>query len=88
MAATAMHIVDRVLPAVPVRQWVLSVPYELRPLLAANPAVLTLTSRVFFEELRRWYRGVSGIERTDDLKVETGAITFVHRGGKRHAECV
>lgn len=81
MAATAMHIVDRVLPAVPLRQWVLSVPYELRPLLAADPAVLTLTSRVFFEELRRWYRGASGIDADGDLRIETGAITFVHRGG-------
>jgi hypothetical protein len=43
--------------------------------------MLTRTSRVFFEELRRWYREASGIARSDELKVEAGAITFVHRGG-------
>ena len=30
MAERAAHLVDRVLPDVPVRQWVLSVPYRLR----------------------------------------------------------
>jgi hypothetical protein len=30
MADTAAHLVDRVLPAVPVRQWVLTLPYPLR----------------------------------------------------------
>ncbi len=81
MSETAAHIVDRVLPAVPVHQWVLSVPFELRARLAADPAALTLTSRVFFEEMRRRYRHASGIARTDDVRVEGGALTFVHRGG-------
>ena len=30
MADTAAHLVDRVLPAAPVRQWVLSLPFGLR----------------------------------------------------------
>jgi hypothetical protein len=30
MANVAAHLVDRVLPAVPIRQWVLSLPFELR----------------------------------------------------------
>jgi hypothetical protein len=34
MANSAAHLVDRVLPDVPVRQWVLSLPFELRPLAA------------------------------------------------------
>jgi hypothetical protein len=34
MAERAAHLVDRVFPDVPVRQWVLSVPYRLRYLLA------------------------------------------------------
>jgi hypothetical protein len=31
---TAAHLVDRVLPAVPVRQWVISLPFEIRRLAA------------------------------------------------------
>src|SRR5213596_807259 len=34
MADTAAHLVDRVLPKVPVRQWVLSLPFALRYRLA------------------------------------------------------
>jgi hypothetical protein len=30
MADTAAHLVDRVLPEVPIRQWVLTLPYPLR----------------------------------------------------------
>lgn len=34
MADTAAHLVDRVFPEVPVRQWVLSLPFHLRYRLA------------------------------------------------------
>jgi hypothetical protein len=45
MANTAAHLVDRVLPDVPVRQYVLTLPYELRKLAAFKAGVLTaLTS--------------------------------------------
>ena len=37
MAQTAAHLVDHVIPHVPVRQWVLSLPFPLRLLLAAQP---------------------------------------------------
>jgi Transposase zinc-binding domain len=40
MANSAAHIVDRVLPAVPVRQWVLSLPFELRRLAAFRADVI------------------------------------------------
>ncbi len=38
MAQTAAHLVDHVIPHVPVRQWVLSLPIPLRLLLAALKA--------------------------------------------------
>jgi hypothetical protein len=34
MAQRAAHLVDHVLPDVPIRQWVLSLPYQLRYRLA------------------------------------------------------
>jgi hypothetical protein len=37
MADSAAHLVDEVLPKRPIRQWVLSVPFPLRYLLATNP---------------------------------------------------
>jgi Transposase zinc-binding domain len=57
MANTAAHLVDRVLTRVPVRQYVLSLPFELRTLAAFRADVLTMLSRIFFESIRaRYYR--------------------------------
>jgi hypothetical protein len=57
MAETAALLTDRVLPAVPLRQWVLSLPFPLRLLLAVNPAALTgvlaLTWRAIAGDLTR-----------------------------------
>ena len=41
MSQTAAHLVDHVIPQVPVRQWVLSLPIPLRLLLAAQPELIT-----------------------------------------------
>ena len=49
MADTAAHLVDRVFPAVPVRQWVLTVPVALRYRMAYDA---DLTSAVLREFLR------------------------------------
>ena len=50
MAETAAHLVDHVLPDVPVRQWVLTLPFELRLAGAYDPelcsALLRMLSRV------------------------------------------
>jgi hypothetical protein len=48
MAQTAAHLADRVIPPVPVRQWVVSIPKRLRGFLADRPqavAALTKSSR-------------------------------------------
>ncbi|NOU32438.1 MAG: hypothetical protein HOO96_31420 [Polyangiaceae bacterium] len=80
MAGAAAHLVDCVLPAVPTRQYVLAVPYELSGLAATRPAVLTALSRIFWETVqrryRRWLRSTGVL-----VPVETGAITGVHRAG-------
>jgi len=41
MAQTAAHLVDHIIPRVPVRQWVPSLPIPLRYLLAAHPRLIT-----------------------------------------------
>ena len=79
MADTAAHLIDRVLPLVPVRQWVLSVPHALRYRLAYDAsmlaAVMRIFSRVVFQSLRRRAREY-GIPRG-----QCGAVTFVQRFG-------
>jgi Transposase zinc-binding domain len=57
MADTAAHLVDRVFPEVPVRQWVLSVPFALRYRLAYDSSlvrdVLQIFVRAVFASIRR-----------------------------------
>jgi hypothetical protein len=80
MADTAAHLVDRVLPEVPIRQWVLSLPFALRYRLAYDAplasAVLGLFVRAVFASLRRRARRQWGI-----AGAHCGAVTFVQRFG-------
>ena len=79
MANTAAAVVDRVLPDVPVRQYVLSLPYELRRLAAFKADVLTALGRIFVEAIFAGYR--AGARRTGIEDAQCGAINFVHRAG-------
>src|SRR5438128_7942932 len=47
MAETAAHLVDRVPPHVPMRQWVLSVPHGLRHRMAYDAELLSPVMRIF-----------------------------------------
>jgi len=79
MTERAAHLVDVVLPWVPVRQWVLTVPYRLRYQMAWNHglsrAVLRVYTRVLFDVYARGARecGVPG--------GRTGSVTVMQRAG-------
>jgi len=76
MCNTAGHLVDRVLPSVPVRQWVLSPPFELRRAAAFPADVATALGRIFIEEVaanQKRRAGISGAEH--------GAVNFLQRFG-------
>jgi hypothetical protein len=79
MHDTAAHLVTRVLPRVPVRQWVLSLPRWARFLLARDPKLITraldLSLRAIFAQQRRRAR------RAGTRTPRTGAVTFVQRFG-------
>lgn len=79
MANVAAHLVDRVLPAVPVRQWVLSLPFELRALAAFRADVLSALGRLFIEAVSTRYRGWA--KRQGCGAAPTGAVTHVQRFG-------
>ena len=53
MAATAAHLVDAVIPRVPMRQWVLSLPKRLRPALRSHSALATRVLRIFVGSIER-----------------------------------
>lgn len=56
MAGTAAHLVDHVLPAVPYRQWVLSLPRQVRLLLARDGDLLSQVFGVFLHKVFAWQR--------------------------------
>nr|MBK7070552.1 transposase [Deltaproteobacteria bacterium] len=80
MSETAARQCDRVLPAVPYRQWVLSLPWELRMPVARDTALLNAVSRVFFEEVREWLRQAAAGTPTGARR-EGAAVTYVQRFG-------
>ena len=78
MAETAAHLTDHVLPFLPVRQWVLTVPKRLRPFLHNNPRIASGVLRIFVRAIRTTLcRASPGSPRDAGL----GAITFLHRFG-------
>lgn len=79
MCHTAANLVDLVFPDVPVRQWVLSVPFELRLLLASRPDALTAVGRFFTEEVFRWQRERAQVAGVNEAR--GGAVAFHHRFG-------
>jgi len=85
MAQTAAHLVDHVIPPVPVRQWVISVPERLRGFLADRPAAVTALTRIFIEEIERLLGAAAGV--TSDASAPAaacprlGAVSFLHRFG-------
>jgi hypothetical protein len=79
MSDTAKHLIEEVIPSVPVRQWVLSMPYAHRFLLARNPGFLRKALAVYHRSINRHNESKA---RKHNLKnPKTGAITVVQRFG-------
>jgi len=85
MAQTAAHLVDRVIPPVPVRQWVISVPKRLRCFLADRPSAVAALTRIFIEEIERLLCTAAGStrdgHRPSEARPRLGAVSFLHRFG-------
>jgi hypothetical protein len=79
MADTAAHLVDDVLPQVPIRQWVLSLPFRIRYLLAFDAKLCSAVRRIFVRAL------LDGLcERAASTGVQngrSGAVVVAQRFG-------
>lgn len=81
MEETAAHLLDRVLPAVPIRHCVLTLPIPLRLFLARDQETLGEVLRCFIRVLSDWFRDKAGIAPSEDSPAEIGAVTRIHRAG-------
>ena len=78
MAQSAAHLVDQVIPRVPVRQWVLSFPIPLRIVFAAPPDLLTPVLRIVHRVITGFLLKEAGLKCAT---ADTGAVTFIQRFG-------
>jgi hypothetical protein len=81
MAEVAAHLTDEVIPHLPVRQWVLSVPKRLRPFLHQTPEVASAVLGIFIRALRAAIRGASPGAPAAIREGQLGAISFPQRFG-------
>jgi hypothetical protein len=78
MVATAAHLVDHVLPPLPLRQWVLSVPKRLRYFLHDDAALQGVVVRILLRAVERCLREHSP---GSSAAARLGAVVFIHRFG-------
>ncbi len=78
MAQTTAHLMDHVIPHVPVRQWVLSLPIPLCLLLASQPQLLTPVLQVVHRVLTRHLLEQPGLKADE---ADSGALTLIQRFG-------
>jgi len=79
MHDTAAHLVEGVIPQVPVRQWVFSLPRWARFLLARDPQLITCTLDIALRGIFAWQRRRA--RRAGAVGPRAGAVTFVQRFG-------
>jgi len=78
MAETAAHLVEHVIPRVPVRQWVLSFPIPLRLLFATHPELLAPVLQITHRVISTFLIKQAGLKRTE---AQSGAVTLIQRFG-------
>jgi ribosomal protein S27E len=79
MAERAAHLVDDVFPIVPVRQWVLSLPFALRYRLAWDHRLTRKVLEIFWRALDRYQRRRA--KKRGHPNARTGAVTVIQRAG-------
>src|SRR4029434_11186889 len=93
MAQTAAHLVTRVIPWVPTRQWVVSVPVPLRYWMAASQELTAQVHTIIRTTIGQYYVNQAvtcGVPRD---QVQPGSVTFIQRFGSAlnlnlHFHCV
>src|SRR5499427_3447664 len=93
MAQTAAHLVEQVLPWVPTRQWVVSVPVPLRYWMAASQELTAKVHTVIRTTIGQYYVNQALQRGHARATVHPGSVTFLQRFGSAlnvnlHFHCV
>src|SRR5262249_29366380 len=93
MAQTAAHLVECVLPWVPTRQWVVSVPMPLRYWMAASQDLTAQVHTIIRTTIGQYYVNQAVTRGSPRANVQPGSVTFLQRFGSAlnvnlHCHCV
>ncbi|MCP4233851.1 MAG: transposase, partial [Aestuariibacter sp.] len=78
MTKSAALLVDEILPQQAMRQWVLSVPFQLRFLFASQPAIMGKALSIVYRAISTHITRKAGYTKTT---AHTGAVTLIQRFG-------
>jgi hypothetical protein len=81
MAQMAAHLVEQVLPWVPTRQWVVSVPISLRYWMASSKDLTAVVHTIIRRTISQYYVNQAVKLGMDRKKIQAGSITCVQRFG-------
>ncbi len=76
MVDTAAHLLDRVLPSIPIRQWVLSFPFHLRLLYSTHPQAIMRTLKIVLRAIETHLIRKAGLTR-NGLLIEEADQPFL-----------
>ncbi len=77
MAQSAANLVDHVLPIVPLRQFVVTFPFELRARLAYDSKLLAAVTRIAIDSVLGFYK--RRMRDVDGVVGQSGAVSVVQR---------
>ena len=93
MAQTRAHLVECVIPWVPTRQWVVSVPIPLRYWMAASPDLTAKVHTIIRTTIGQYYVNQAVNRGCERANLHPGSVTFIQRFGSAlnlnlHFHCV
>jgi len=77
MCQTAANLVEHVLPPVPLRQWVFTMPHQLRGRVAFDGKLLGAITRLFVDSILGWYH--RHLRTSTRERAQSGAVVAVQR---------
>jgi hypothetical protein len=81
MAQTAAHLVEGVMPWVPTRQWVVSVPISLRYWTAPSRDLTAQVHTIIRTSIAQFYVNQAVKRGPERHKIQSGSVTFLQRFG-------
>src|SRR5437870_33364 len=93
MAQTAAHLVECVIPWVPTRQWVVSVPVPLRYWMASSQDLTARVHTIIRTTIGQYYVNQAVTRGLERANVQPGSVTFIQRFGSAinlnlHCHCI